>query len=110
MSGASSGARAGSRMTAARASAPSPSTEPRTSSQRPDRAPTRALLPAQNPEQTHAPKLENDGLALTNARWSLDGVDADGNAVQMAGRGTIVSRRLRDGTWLIALDRPISPD
>jgi uncharacterized protein (TIGR02246 family) len=55
-------------------------------------------------------KLENDGLALTNARWSLTGTDADGNAVELAGRGTIVSRRQPDGSWLIVLDRPVSPD
>ena len=44
-------------------------------------------------------KLEADGLALTHARWSLG---------EMSGYGTIVSRRQPDGSWLIALDNPLS--
>jgi uncharacterized protein (TIGR02246 family) len=48
--------------------------------------------------------LEGDGLALTHARWSVVGEGAE-----MSGRGTIVSRRQPDGTWLIALDNPMSP-
>ena len=55
-------------------------------------------------------ELQSDGLALTNAHWQLAGTDADGNAVELAGRGTIVSRRQPDGDWLIVLDRPVSPD
>jgi uncharacterized protein (TIGR02246 family) len=55
-------------------------------------------------------KVETDGLALTNAHWRLAGTDADGNAVELAGSGTIVSRRQPDGTWLIVLDRPVRPD
>jgi ketosteroid isomerase-like protein len=45
--------------------------------------------------------VPGDGLAMTHARWRLDG---------MAGRGTIVSRRQPDGSWLIVLDNPLSPD
>ena len=44
-------------------------------------------------------KLERDGLALTHARWRLG---------EMTGYGTIVSRRHPDGSWLIALDNPMS--
>jgi uncharacterized protein (TIGR02246 family) len=44
-------------------------------------------------------KLEVDGLALTHARWQ---------AGEMSGYGTIVSRRQPDGSWLIALDNPLS--
>jgi uncharacterized protein (TIGR02246 family) len=55
-------------------------------------------------------KVETDGLALTNAHWRLAGTDADGNAVELAGSGTIVSRRQPDGTWLIVSDRPVRPD
>ena len=52
--------------------------------------------------------LEADGLALTFGRWHLAGTDADGNRVELSGRGTIVSRRQPDGRWLIALDNPIA--
>lgn len=52
-------------------------------------------------------KLERDGLALTLARWSVRGADADGETVELGGNGTIVSRRQPDGTWLIALDHPL---
>jgi ketosteroid isomerase-like protein len=53
-------------------------------------------------------KLEADGLALTHARWSLVGSDG-GERVELAGRGTIVSRRQPDGSWRIVLDHPLSP-
>lgn len=52
-------------------------------------------------------KLEGDGLALTHARLALEGLDPNGQAVEL--RGTIVSRRQPDGTWLIVLDNPMSP-
>jgi hypothetical protein len=29
--------------------------------------------------------------------------------MELAGRGTIVSRRQSDGRWLIVLDRPLTP-
>jgi uncharacterized protein (TIGR02246 family) len=70
--------------------------------------PTFALRPTARIEV--AEKLESDGLALTQARWSLVGQDADGSTVRLAGRGTIVSRRQPDGTWLIALDNPVAPE
>lgn len=54
-------------------------------------------------------KLVNDGLALTHARWNVSGTDADGHAVELAGSGSIVSRRQPDGHWLIVLDNPITP-
>ena len=54
--------------------------------------------------------LENDGLALIHARWALKGRDPGGQAVQLAGRGTIVSRRQPDGTWLIVLENTLSPE
>ena len=55
-------------------------------------------------------KLQSDGLAMTHARWALEGVDPEGQAIELAGRGTIVSRRQPDGGWLIVLDNPLSPD
>jgi ketosteroid isomerase-like protein len=54
-------------------------------------------------------KVQGEGLALAQARWSIDGVDPDGNPVELAGRGTIVSRRQPDGRWLIVLENPVSP-
>jgi uncharacterized protein (TIGR02246 family) len=53
-------------------------------------------------------ELEADGLALTHAQWSLAGL-RDGEPVQLAGRGTIVSRRRPDGSWGIVLDNPLTP-
>ena len=46
-------------------------------------------------------ELEADGLALTHAR--LDVVAGD---LEVSGRGTIVSRRQPDGTWLWVIDQP----
>ena len=54
-------------------------------------------------------KVQGDGLALTFARWALQGVDPEGNPVEQEGRGTIVSRRQPDGSWQIALENPLSP-
>jgi ketosteroid isomerase-like protein len=45
-------------------------------------------------------KLQSGDLALTFARVKVLG---------SASRGTVVSRRQRDGTWRIALDNPLSP-
>ena len=54
-------------------------------------------------------KLEADGLALTHARLSV--VAGDGaERVEVSGRGTIVSRQQRDGTWRIVLDNPMTPE
>jgi uncharacterized protein (TIGR02246 family) len=54
-------------------------------------------------------KLETDGLALTLANWTLDGTGPDGQPVELAGRGSIVSRRQPDGSWRIVLDIPVRP-
>lgn len=54
-------------------------------------------------------KVQGYGLALTFARWHVVGVDADGDPIDMTGRGTIVSRQQQDGTWRIALENPVSP-
>jgi uncharacterized protein (TIGR02246 family) len=54
-------------------------------------------------------KLERDGLALTIARWRLTGTDSSGRRVEMAGQGTVVSRRQRDGSWRIAMESPSRP-
>jgi uncharacterized protein (TIGR02246 family) len=39
----------------------------------------------------------------------LEGSDSDGQAIELAGRGTIVSRRQPDGRWLVALENTLSP-
>jgi uncharacterized protein (TIGR02246 family) len=54
-------------------------------------------------------KLENDGLALTQARWSLVGTSPDGQTVNMEGEGTVVSRRQPDGCWRIVMENPMRP-
>jgi ketosteroid isomerase-like protein len=70
-------------------------------------APTIALKPSARIEVVK--KLQSDGLALTQARWSLAGTDAQGRRVEFAGEGSIVSRRQPDGSWRIVLDNPVRP-
>jgi uncharacterized protein (TIGR02246 family) len=53
-------------------------------------------------------KLATDGLALTHARVHVVATNA-GERLEIAGRGTIVSRRQPDGSWRIVLDNPMSP-
>jgi len=53
--------------------------------------------------------LRVDGVALSHARWKLSATDA-GQPVEMSGRGTLVSRRQPDGSWLIAIENTMSPD
>jgi uncharacterized protein (TIGR02246 family) len=53
--------------------------------------------------------VEGDGLALTHARWTLSATAPDGRPLELSGRGTIVSRRQRDGTWRIVIDDPLTP-
>lgn len=54
-------------------------------------------------------KLESDGIALTQVRWTAAG-SANGDRIEMSGSGTIVSRRQPDGSWRIVLDNPMSAD
>ncbi len=69
--------------------------------------PTLALAPTAEFEVVA--KLEGDDLALTYGRWRMVGSDPAGDRVELAGRGTIVSRRQPDGNWLIVLDNPLAP-
>jgi len=55
-------------------------------------------------------KVQQDGIALTHGRWSMQGTDATGEPVTMSGRGTMVSRLQPDGHWLIALDDAMAPE
>jgi ketosteroid isomerase-like protein len=79
---------------------------------------TAEIRRALEPIFAHAPKLENevvgklegDRFALTHARWALEGTGADGQRIELAGRGTIVSRRQPDGGWLIVLENTLSPE
>jgi uncharacterized protein (TIGR02246 family) len=55
-------------------------------------------------------ELDGDGLALTHARWALTASEPNGQVIELAGRGTIVSRRQPDGSWRIALANTLSPE
>ena len=50
--------------------------------------------------------VRGDGLALVHARWELRGSDA-GQAVELSGVATVVSRRGPDGSWRIVLEDTI---
>ena len=50
--------------------------------------------------------IEAGGVALYIGRWRLDGTDAAGKTITMAGESTDVLHRGKDGRWLIALDNP----
>ena len=63
-----------------------------------------------NLQITVARTIESDGLALSQTRWTLVGIDHERNRIELSGHGTLVSRRQADGSWLIVLENPISPD
>ena len=50
--------------------------------------------------------IEAGDVALYLSRWSLQGTDPGGGAIEMAGESTDVLRRQADGRWLIAIDNP----
>ena len=68
-------------------------------------APILALRPAMRIEVVD--KIQSDGLALTQGRWTLSGHDGH-ELIAMSGLGTMVSRRQPDGSWRIVLDNPLS--
>ena len=45
-------------------------------------------------------------IALSVAKWTLQGTGPDGKAVQMEGATTDVLRRQVDGRWLFVIDNP----
>ena len=44
------------------------------------------------------------------ARWSIQGVDPTGTAVQLGGRSSSILRRQIDGRWLFLVDNPWGTD
>jgi uncharacterized protein (TIGR02246 family) len=59
---------------------------------------------------TNHETLECGDLAFYCASWSLQGVDAGGNAVRLSGRSCDLLRRQANGNWLIAIDNPWGTD
>ena len=47
---------------------------------------------------------EAGDIALTSARWNLDGTGPDGKPAHMEGRSAEVARRQPNGEWLYVLD------
>ena len=68
-----------------------------------------AALLALRPQLTMTPVrvLRTNNVAMTHGRWTLTLVD-HGNRIDLAGHGTMVSRRNRHGTWRILLDDPLA--
>jgi uncharacterized protein (TIGR02246 family) len=50
--------------------------------------------------------LELGDLALYLGRWSLSGIDPNGQPVELRGESTDILRRQSDGRWLVAVDNP----
>jgi uncharacterized protein (TIGR02246 family) len=48
----------------------------------------------------------DDGIALTQSRWTISAIEPDGNAVEVTGRSSEVLRRQADGAWLVVIDNP----
>ena len=51
---------------------------------------------------------EANGVALAHSQWWLVGA-ATGDRVEMSGRGTLVSRKQPDGSWLVVLENTMTP-
>jgi ketosteroid isomerase-like protein len=49
---------------------------------------------------------ETGGIALTTAKWVLEGTGPDGKPMKIEGQSAEVARRQPDGTWLFAIDNP----
>ncbi len=49
-------------------------------------------------------------IALLYSKWTLRGTGPDGNPIEMAGQGTEVARRQRDGAWLLVVDNPYAAE
>ena len=51
--------------------------------------------------------LQNGGVALLIAEWTLAGTGSDGKPVTLAGTTSDVVRQQADGTWRFAIDNPL---
>ena len=49
-------------------------------------------------------------IALVFSNWTLSGTDPDGNAVELAGRTSDVTRRQPYGSWLFVIDDPFGAE
>jgi ketosteroid isomerase-like protein len=47
---------------------------------------------------------------LEEQPWALTASERDGQVIELAGRGTIVSRRQPDGSWRIVLENTLTPE
>jgi uncharacterized protein (TIGR02246 family) len=51
--------------------------------------------------------LRSGGLAMSHTHFAVTLTDDDGERVESAGVGTVVSREQPDGSWLIVFDYPL---
>ncbi len=51
--------------------------------------------------------LQSDGLAMSHSHFTVSLTRPDGEQVEKAGMGTVVTRRQPDGTWRIVFDYPL---
>ena len=51
--------------------------------------------------------LYTDGLAMSHSHFTVRLTRPDGEKVEKAGMGTVVTRRQPDGTWRIVFDFPL---
>ena len=51
--------------------------------------------------------LRSDGLAMSHSHFTVKLTRPDGEQVEKAGMGTVVTRRQPDGTWRIVFDFPL---
>lgn len=65
-----------------------------------------AAKPSLKAELTHS-YVAGD-VALVGVRYSIDTVGKDGEPVHLEGVCTDVLRRIEDGRWLMAIDRPVA--
>ncbi|MFJ4778927.1 YybH family protein [Streptomyces sp. NPDC088762] len=65
-----------------------------------------ALKPALQAKVTHS-YVAGD-VALIGVEFRIDGTDADGKPLHIEGKCTDVLRRVEDGRWLMAVDRPVA--
>ena len=49
---------------------------------------------------------ETGDIALTSAKWVLEGTGPDGSPVKVEGQSAEVARRQPDGSWLFVIDSP----